>query len=104
MRKLVAALALVGGLTACSNACQDICKELAAYAEECDSSVTVSDEQLATCKADFKRSETDKETRQHCAEFADNVRDEWTCDEALQYMGLGESDNSGGGNGDETEE
>ncbi len=96
MRKLVAALALIAGLTACTNACQDICKELAAYAEDCDPSAVVSDEQMATCKADFSRGETDKATRQHCAEFADNVQDEWTCDEALQYMGLAESESAGG--------
>ncbi|MCP4809352.1 MAG: hypothetical protein GY913_11760 [Proteobacteria bacterium] len=92
MRRLVAVIALAAvALTGCSNACQDTCKELAAYAEECG--YTVNDEQVKTCTSDFSRGNTESEDRDHCAENVDNVRTEWTCEEAGRYMGV----TSGGG-------
>jgi len=91
MRKLAVVVLTLAGLTACNNACQDTCKELASYAEECG--YTVPDEQVDKCIDDFARGNTTPEERDHCKDFVDNVSDEWTCDEAAQYMGL----ESGGG-------
>lgn len=93
MRSLSIAVLFVGGLTACGNACQDTCKELAAYAEECG--YTVNEEEVDKCIDDFARANTSPEDRDHCKEFVDDVSAEWTCDEAARYMGI--EGGSGGG-------
>lgn len=91
MRRVAAIVGFVAALTGCHNACQDTCKEMARYAEECG--YTVNDDQVKACIDDFSRSNTEKEDREHCAENIDNIRNEWSCEEAGRYMGV----TSGGG-------
>ena len=94
MRQLALAIIVVSGLTACGNACQDTCKELASYAEDCG--YVVNEEEVDACIDDFSRANTTAEERDHCKEFVDNVSDEWSCQEAARYMGV----EAGGGGGE----
>jgi hypothetical protein len=70
-------------LAACNNACQQICDELAAYAED-DCGLTVSQDQVSECK----KSQADLEAGQNeaCMEVADPeyIREWWTCDELAE--------------------
>lgn len=70
-------------LTACKNDCQDICTEMAAYAEECG--FTVSDEEVDACLAEQK--EANDVNLDVCDEMggAETIRDEWPCDEMALY-------------------
>ena len=72
-------------LTACKNDCQDVCMEMAAYAEECG--FTVSDDEIDACLGEQK--EASDASLDVCDEMggAETIRDEWPCDEMALYWG-----------------
>ena len=83
--------------TACNNACQDLCKEMVAYAEECD--FTVPDDQPGACIAengrrDMRKNPMDfgagplspKDQIQVCEENIDNLREEWSCEDVGKVL------------------
>lgn len=69
-------LALLGG---CSNPCQQLCVEMANYAEDCG--MTVSSEDVKNCSESF--SDVEDNQAQQCQDWndANKVRDWWTCDD-----------------------
>lgn len=81
-----AALAL-SVLVACHNPCQDLCKEIAAYAEECGH--TVPDTEPQTCIENNGRDVWEREDLQTCREFGDRLTEEWSCDDVGRYFQSG---------------
>lgn len=73
-------LALLG----CKNSCQQLCAEIRDYASECGYEFTRED--LKQCYADHRRSELAQGATASCRDVAPNVRDEWTCDDFLDYF------------------
>ena len=83
----LAAVALVA-LTACRNSCQDICRDLARYAEN-DCGLTVPDGQMETCVDEHSRKALEEGERDACQTANETeFTDEWTCDEASAFLGL----------------
>ena len=83
----IPALLVTMGLTGCKNACQDICLEMAVYADECGNSVT--DDEVDACLESQK--EISDATKDVCSEFGDSetIRVEWSCEELDQYWAAG---------------
>lgn len=82
--RLVGALTLLATLVACHNPCQDLCKEIAQYAEDCG--LTVPDGEPGACIDATRRSELEDGDTQTCRENADFLRTEWTCDDVALYF------------------
>lgn len=81
------ACAAIGGLAAlvgCHNPCQDLCKEIAAYAEDCG--YTLPEDEPQTCIQNNKRSEWEREDLDTCRESADRLEEEWSCDDVGRYF------------------
>ncbi len=86
------------GLAGCRNACQDLCKEMADFAEECGQ--TVSRDDLRACyEANSRKalaeggSDTagDAYDVATCRDVAGKLREEWTCDDIAPYFDKGGS-------------
>lgn len=73
-RWMVAGLALLSG---CSNPCQQLCLEMASYAEECG--LTVSSDEVKNCRESF----TNSDQAELCQTWndPDQVREWWTCED-----------------------
>lgn len=70
-------------LFACTNACQNLCNEMADYAQT-DCGLTVSDDELKQCLED--QSSVDGDQNQQCASVSDPdyIRQWWTCDQLAE--------------------
>ncbi len=88
MRKLVVLVVALAGSTACNNACQAICADMANVAED-ECGYTVPDDQMKTCVE--RQNEAEPEERQACREFGDEetILEEWGCDELADYFAGG---------------
>jgi len=96
MRLALAVLALVA-LTACRNSCQQLCRDLSDYAQD-DCGLTVPDGQLQTCIDEHDRKSLEENETESCQLAAETeFEDEWSCDEAASFLGLG---GAGGGGSD----
>ena len=69
----------------CSNPCQSICHDMADYAEDCN--FTVEDEELDACVDAFSNSELPDGQKDVCREHGDNLREEWTYQDVVDYFG-----------------
>lgn len=69
----------------CRNACQQVCAEMADYAEEC--SLPVSDADIDACME--RHSAPTPEDKATCREFGDGevIRQQWDCEELGRYWG-----------------
>lgn len=75
-------LSVLLSLVACGNPCQQICTEMAAYAEECG--LTVTDDDVKAC-FDAQKGPLEKEEAALCREeSADDIREWWTCDDVAE--------------------
>jgi hypothetical protein len=84
----LAAVALVLALgTACHNACQDICDEMANYAED-KCGFTVGADQIAACVDAEAGKNLDRDDRQACRQFGNrrSIDAEWGCEELADYF------------------
>ena len=88
MRIILASVPLL--LWSCHNTCQDLCKEMAAYAESDKCQYTLSDDELKVCIRDHSRDKLADGDLGVCEDFADTVADEWTCDDLAPYFGQGD--------------
>ncbi len=97
MRLALAVIALVA-LTACRrNSCQQLCRDLASYAEDA-CGLTVPDGQLQTCIEEHGRQALEEDEKEFCQLASETeFEDEWSCEEAEAFLGLG-----GGGGGTDT--
>ena len=73
------------GLAGCHNACQDICVEMARYAED-ECGYTIPDADVDACIEAQK--ESTPEDRQACRQNgnAGTIETEWGCDELENYF------------------
>lgn len=78
-----ALLLVVGGLAACNNPCQDICRRMADYASECG--YQVPETEVDACID--AQSGLEREDRAACRDFGDAevIRAQWTCDDLAAY-------------------
>ena len=84
--RLLLTLGAIGSLVACRNPCQDLCKEMISYAEDCG--YTVPGDQLDACVADHRRRELEEGQRAICLENGEALRTEWSCEENARFIGL----------------
>ena len=82
--RLILSCAALAALTACANPCADLCKEIAAYAEECG--YTVPEGEPQACIEASPRSNFTPEELEVCRGAADDLRDEWTCEDVGDYF------------------
>ena len=83
---LIAALTL---LTGCANDCQQICNEMADWAEsECDSKYHFSDEQLTSCLAAYDNGNVSDAQLADCSDSMDSIDEqwEWECEDIHTYF------------------
>jgi hypothetical protein len=73
-RWTVVALALLGG---CSNPCQQLCLEMADYAEECG--LTVSADEVKSCRDAYANADQTETAQCQTWNDADQVREWWSC-------------------------
>jgi hypothetical protein len=98
-RPLCALLLLTIAATSagCRTSCQQLCKEMAAYAEECGTPFP--EEDLDQCLSNFARRNTEKADRDVCEEFLPTLREEWDCEDLDAYLDGGSSGGSGDASG-----
>ncbi len=84
-------LTVLLSLLACGNPCQQLCTQLADYAEECGLSVT--NEDIRACE-ESQSGPLEKEDAQLCRDLTDpdDIREWWTCDDLAENF----TDGSGG--------
>ncbi len=82
---MIIRLSLLTLLLGCRNECQQICTDMAKYAED-DCGETVDKEQINTCMADYRRRNLSAEQLDACAEYGDRIEEEWTCDDLAEYF------------------
>lgn len=78
----IATLLAVVLLSACKTPCQQLCVEMAAYAEECG--VTVPDAQLQSC-LDDQSSDQDQGACRRTGD-PETLRSEWSCDDVEVFF------------------
>ena len=79
-------LAFVAVLVGCHYTCQDLCKEMAAFAESKNCQYTLSDGELRECIRDHTRDQLNEGDLETCSEFASTVEQEWTCESLEPYF------------------
>jgi uncharacterized membrane protein len=82
---LAAAVAAALLTTACSNACQAICHDMAAYAEDCG--YIVADGELDSCVDAFSSASLPDGQKGVCQEHGGNLKEEWSCQDVGDYFG-----------------
>lgn len=81
-----AAHGVLAGLMAvaagCSNPCQQVCLEMASYAEECG--LTVSNDALSACRENY--TDAGEEEIKQCQDWdgSADLREWWTCDDVAE--------------------
>jgi hypothetical protein len=101
MRTILSSLTLFAVLSGCKNDCQQLCQELAAYADE-ECGLTWTEEEIRECMANHKRSETTEQERLVCEANIDGLREEWTCDDLQDYFDKDGGSGGEGSGGDDT--
>ena len=87
----LALLAAVTLLAACNNPCQEMCVEMAKFAEECG--YTVEPTEVEECRAGYATSELSDEDAQDCITAGDpqQLREWWSCEDVLEnYQNAGD--------------
>lgn len=87
MRLLAPLLLLLAA--GCNNPCQQLCTEMARYAEECD--LTVDKNDILICQEDLARSDLAEGDLETCADWGDPdaIREWWTCEDLAAEYGQG---------------
>jgi hypothetical protein len=83
MRFLI--LALFSFLAGCHNPCQDLCKEMASFAED-SCQKTLSDGEVRACIRDHTHDQLNEGDIAVCSEFADTISNEWECEDLEPYF------------------
>jgi hypothetical protein len=72
-------------LSGCANECQQVCNEMADWAEnECDKEF--SKEEINECYTNFANDEVSDAQLADCAEYKDRIDEEWTCEDISVYF------------------
>lgn len=94
---LTSSLIVILSISGCRNHCQELCQEMADYAqEECNN--TFPEQQVDQCLADYDKEKVDEKQDETCEDILPTLREEWTCDEINDYFSGG----GGGGGGEGT--
>jgi hypothetical protein len=85
------ALAALLALSGCGNPCQQLCSEMADYANECG--LTVTPDELAACKDNNASANLPEGALQTCADHNDPaaLREWWTCQDLAENFTNGGS-------------
>lgn len=77
-------LAAMTLLSACNNACQELCVEIAQYARECGYASSADD--MQACRDSFAAPTLAEGEQLECFEVSDpqQIREWWTCEELLE--------------------
>jgi hypothetical protein len=88
MRALPVLLLIPGLLTACDNACQNLCDRMARHAEEV-CGIEISREEIQACK-DEQAGRESRASRPVCREnnSISTIEEEWEDDELCAYWGV----------------
>ncbi|HCH62990.1 MAG: hypothetical protein CL927_10160 [Deltaproteobacteria bacterium] len=78
-------------ISGCRNNCQELCEEMAAFAEE-ECNNTFPEQQVDQCLADYDKEKIDEKQDAVCEDTLPTLREEWTCEEIEDYF-------AGGGGG-----
>ena len=92
-----AIVALALGLAGCRNSCQDLCQEMADFAEE-ECGKEFPKDQVKECMETYHNREIDEGDEAVCEDILPTLREEWTCEEIKPYFEGG----GGGGGGTDT--
>lgn len=78
---------LLLALIACNNPCQQICVEMAKYADECG--YTVDKAEISACQDRYVSSALDEATLAQCQDRSDPaaLREWWTCENLAENYG-----------------
>ena len=72
-------------ITGCRNDCQQLCAEMADFAEEqCGRTWATTD--IRTCMQNNSNRATNDVRRDACADNIETLREEWTCDDIDKYF------------------
>jgi hypothetical protein len=73
-------------LGACRNSCQQVCVEMAKYAED-ECGLTVPDEQIDAC-IDAQAGDASRDNRGVCRDYGNpsSIEQEWGCEELADYF------------------
>ena len=83
MRFLILAFSTL--FAGCHNPCQDLCKEMAAFAEDgCQK--TLSDGEVRACIREHTRDQLNEGDMAVCSEFTDTISAEWECRDLEPYF------------------
>ena len=69
----------------CRNSCQQLCKDMADYAQDA-CGLEFSSDEVQSCIDDHKRSEVDADARQACTDAAPTLEEEWSCEDLEAYF------------------
>lgn len=91
-------LPLFLALTACRNDCQQLCLDMADYAEECGHEFPK--DQVKSCLDNNANKNLNDAAKDSCTNELPYLREEWTCDDiGLYFDSEGSSDGGDGGDG-----
>ncbi len=82
--RILALLPLLALAAGCHNPCQKLCDDMFDYAKSCGFEPT--DEQLDECYLEQASAVTSRDKRAECRMNADDLRDEWTCEDLVRYF------------------
>lgn len=82
--RLIAAVTMLAG---CANDCQQICNEMADWAEStCSPEYHFSDEQVKSCLSAYENGNVSDAQLADCAESKDRIDEEWECEDIEVYF------------------
>jgi len=82
---LIRMLATLTLLSGCANECQQVCNEMADWADsEC--SKEFSKDQINECYTKYSGDQVSDAQLADCAEYKDRIDEEWTCDDIADYF------------------
>ena len=79
---LILSLTIAGG---CRNACQQLCADIAQFAED-ECGYTLASGELRECISDHSFGGASEDQREICQEFGDQLDEEWTCEDLELYF------------------
>ncbi|MBN1336582.1 MAG: hypothetical protein JXB39_11545 [Deltaproteobacteria bacterium] len=82
--RILALSSLVMLVAGCHNPCQQLCDDMFEFAKDCGFQPTEKD--LEDCYREQASAEQSRDKRTECRIYADDLRDEWTCDNLVKYF------------------
>ena len=90
-------LGMALGISGCRNSCQQLCQEMADFADE-ECAQEFPKEEVKACMNAFHNREITDEDKEVCDDITPTLREEWTCDDISDYFDNSGGNGSSGGN------